>query len=270
MLFDFRLRPISEVAAWGRSPDLRLSWFGFTDGFYRLDVGGEYLLNYSSETVELCRSLGAGTYPGPYVDYYVVRLWEDVYEILYDVLQPLPKDLQALLERDYASQQAWMDKAFAWLSATESGEADANHAGSVYDAATFWCAHRRLDSAYLAPQARIWLWSDDETVVIAWDNRGIVREGIPVWSARHGAYRLPRQEFLTEVRSFNDRLIAEMGERVREICATWNRPEIRVDFDHLRQEQVDRTTWYDAALKRPPPIYSWDEVRDAMALIDKS
>jgi hypothetical protein len=49
MLFDFNLCPLEEVQPWGKSPDLRLSWFGFTEGFYRLQVGSEFLLNYSDE-----------------------------------------------------------------------------------------------------------------------------------------------------------------------------------------------------------------------------
>jgi hypothetical protein len=270
MLFDFKLRPIAEVAAWGQPPDQSLSWFGFTDGYYRLDLGGVYLLNYSPELVDLARLRNPERYPGPYVDYHVARLWEDVHGFLHEVLRPLPRDLQAFLERDYAEQKAWHDKAFAWVSASEPRGLDPSQRDRLYEAATFWRNERRLDSGYLEPAARVWLWSDEENVVIAWDNRGILQKGVPVWSADRGTHALRRGEFLAEVRSFHDRLIAEMADRVTEICAGWDRPEIRIDFEQLRQEQADRAARYDSALKGPPPTYSWSDVREAMALISKS
>ncbi|XGV97319.1 MAG: DUF5984 family protein [Leptolyngbya sp. BL-A-14] len=38
MLFDFNLRPIDSVTAWGKAPDLCFHWFGLTEGFYRLFI----------------------------------------------------------------------------------------------------------------------------------------------------------------------------------------------------------------------------------------
>ena len=269
MIFDFKLRPIREIQPWGRAPNLTLPWFGLSDGFYRLDVDGDYLLNYAPATVAAHAREYPAVYPGPYAEYQVVRLWEDVYGMLYDVLQPLPKELQDFLEKDYAEQQLWRDKAYAWLKNLPIDHPDRERSDTLYEAATFWHNDRRLDTAYLNPGARIWMWSTKKFVTIAWDNRAIARDGIPVWSAGRGVYRLPRDDFFDEVRSFDRRFIAAVKERVDEVCATWDRHEIVINMEVLRREQAERANWFRTAMHRSAPVFSWDEVSQAMASIGR-
>ncbi|WSK39909.1 DUF5984 family protein [Micromonospora maris] len=80
-----------------------LHWFGLTDGWYWIDLNGHELLRYSDHTM---RHLHADGYEGmPYVDYYVVRLWEDLLQALPAVLEPVPADL-VLFEPDRAARRA--------------------------------------------------------------------------------------------------------------------------------------------------------------------
>ena len=88
MIFDFTLDPIENVHPWGKPENLSISWFVLTQGNYRLKVGNEYLLNYTNDFIKHLSE----KYPEytrtqtTFVDYYVVRLWEDVLDILPAIL----------------------------------------------------------------------------------------------------------------------------------------------------------------------------------------
>ena len=138
----------------------------------------------------------------------------------------------------------------------------------AFELANSWQYARQLDAAYLQNAPRIWLWSNERSVIISWDSADILLEGIQVWSAKQGHYHLKRDEFIDEVRAFHHKLMSEMAERVESVCNRWSRPEIFVDTEHLRYEQKDRETWLEHALKKPSYL-SWDKVRSASYNIRK-
>ncbi len=71
---------------------------------------------------------------------------------------------------------------------------------------------------------------------------------------------------MEEVWRFNDALIAQMQPRVDEICAGWNRPHIRIDFEGLRREQLERSGMLDTRMHCPP---SPMDLKSVLAAIDK-
>jgi hypothetical protein len=88
MLFNFVLRPLGDVAPWGKDPP-KLHWFGLTDGWFWLEADDQTLFRFSDTFLEQRCGQGS-TAPVPYVDYYVVRLWEDVLDGLHDFLSQVP------------------------------------------------------------------------------------------------------------------------------------------------------------------------------------
>lgn len=260
MLFDFRLRPLEEIHPWGNPPDLSLSWFGFTDGFYRLKVGPEFLLNYSDEFIAYGSEQYPNVYSGPFIDYYVVRLWEDVLDMLPDILQPLPIELSNFFKGSKTAWFEWENYAGNWVD----HQSDEDEAMDVFELAVWWQRARHLSSAYLQNAPNIWMWSMGDDVIVSWNNTDIRHEGVRVWSAGQGHYCLSRSHFLNEVRAFHNRLMSQMGERVEDVCHHWSRSEIYVDVDRLRYEQQDRQTWLDHALKRSHST----SLSDAMSAIN--
>jgi Family of unknown function (DUF5984) len=268
MLFDFTLVPLNKVHPWGEPSNLHLSWLELTEGFYRLKVGSDYLFNYSNEFINYHADRYPDDYDGSFVDHYIVRLWEDVLSILPDVLNPLPERLCRLLELSYKERCHWYDRATDWMEK----EVDRNpikeeEVWETFAQATSWIGDRQLDSAYLQNHPRIWLWSTEDTVTIAWDNIDIVHEGIPIWSSVRGKYSIPRHQFLEEVRAFNDKLFVEMGERVQTICDRWDRPEVNVDVESLQEKQSDRSTWLENTVTKTTSSYSWQDVFTAIEKI---
>jgi hypothetical protein len=94
---------------------------------------------------------------------------------------------------------------------------------------------------------RLWLFRDGDTMNIVWRSHP---EAAALWVPTDGELRLPVAEFLDELRAFDSRLFAEMGERVRRLRAAGGRPGVAIDLDSLEWEQRDRATWLDTALAR--------------------
>lgn len=178
MLFDFTLLPIAKIKPWGRPGDLALHWFGLTDGYYWIEVGESRLFEYSEE-VQV-----AGT--GRYCEYQVVRLYEDLIDMLPYILDPVPDSLIQYLSGNTAND--WRATFDAWCDRSSDG-LDADRFDQLIDAATTWSGARQLDSCYLSPSANIAIWSDAKSVHFAWDNRDRFIDGKPAWSALQGVDR---------------------------------------------------------------------------------
>jgi hypothetical protein len=242
-LFEFELTPVEGITPWGEAPDLRLHWFGLTDGFYYLDLGTTRLLEYVDPKW------------GRHVGYQVSRLHEDVLEMLPDVLLPIPHEVIALFpERSIipAVQQ---------LRRASDALAEADHDADTLFETLSTLGERGFDTSYLAPSANIWIWSHDAGVVVEWDNRDRLRDEKPVWTASHGRYEIERAAFIEEVRSLDRRLMESMAERVDAACSAWPRPDVALDRKNLRWEQQHRGAWLDSALRRPPTSTDWALVR---------
>lgn len=147
--FRFVLRPIGEIEPWG--PESRLHWFGLTDGWYWIELDGHELLRYSDRTLR--ETNGGGL---PYVDYYVVRLWEDILELLPAALEPVPDDLVDLISSD---QRVW------WR--------DEDEAEDVIEAA-IWYGNHKLDMGYLRNPPHLRWWREagrPDQMTMAWWHR---------------------------------------------------------------------------------------------------
>jgi len=242
-LFNFGLRPIAEIQPWGEPGRHTLSWFGLSDGWYWLELAGQEL--FRGRTPEQ---------PGepPYVSYQVVRLWEDVLEIVPAVLAPVPPDLAGLLRSPEA-----------FLARAERLVADAARLGAtadcVDDALAFWHA-RHLGSYHLVAAPELWLWSDGETVHALWRSQ---LAGAALWQAVGGTTAMPVGQFVDELRAFDRAFLAAMGERVEGVVRGGGLPGVAIDLEHLVAEQRDRSTWMENALSRTR-LEDWPAARSLL------
>jgi hypothetical protein len=252
MLFNFLLTPLKDVQPWGKPDRLSLSWFGLTDGEYWIAAGEGVLFEYS----EHARNGGAHRY----CDYQVARLYEDVIDMLPTVLEPIPTELTQYMSGDTAVTwnqrfSSWCDRSIDML--------DEDRYWKLIDAARTWSSQRYLDSLYLRPSSSINIWSDTEYVHFEWDNRDKFFEGKPAWTATRGHFQLSRTAYLQEVRSFHDRLMHQMSERVRQVLDGALSSHIHVDIPGLVKEHEQRCMMLDTALRNPQPT-NWNEVTAAI------
>jgi hypothetical protein len=268
MIFEFKLNPIEEVHPWGEPSNKSLHWFGFTEGEYRIKVGSEYLLNYSSEfTNYLNKKFPEYFSKTTFVDYQVVRLWEDILAMFHFIIEPVPQELHHFLDFGYENYSSLRSRVDDWLDSETAKGSDEEESWKISEKADFWLNERWLDSGYLSPSARIWIWSDENDVIFSWDNREIKVENISVWSAAQGNYRISKEDFINEVQQFDRSLISQMNNRVETICKTWKHPEIKVDFEQLQSEQKNRATWFEPNAKNVLKT-DWSEVLSAIKIIN--
>lgn len=268
--FHFQLRQLADIEPWrgadGSHP--HLGWFGLSDGWYWIEAGSAELFRYSRPLVDKWKSEYSGE-PWmealPYVDYQVVRLWEDILEILPAALEPIPLPLTRML----GSGGSWL----SWSRTAEMVVEQAlpsDEGWSLLDAASGWWWSRHLDTAYLQAGPQIWFWCDDSSAHIQWDNRECVLDGLPAWEAAAGDYTLPVADFVADVRDVDMRFIARMHDRITIAQAEWSRPDVALDAD-LDQEQAARShqfeRYHQAAEKREST--DWSAVFRAISRIEE-
>jgi Family of unknown function (DUF5984) len=244
-LVEFEMRPVADIEPWGSVPNLSLSWFGLSDGSYHLEAGETRLLEYVSVEGR-----------PRFVEYPLARLHEDLISMLPDVLETVPPDIARQFRNNSIS--ATIQR----LRQARSAQVDADPG---LDLAVEALGARGLDTGYLSPSAGIWIWATDERAIIEWDNRDRFHEGRPVWTAQIGRWEMSVAEFLHELQSFDRRLMDAMGARARAAVASWTRPEVEVDVNHLEAEQIERGTWLASTIQHGRREIDWTTVRHALS-----
>jgi hypothetical protein len=280
MLFNFRffsfpelISEISRVESPERYHGIR--WFDLTDGWYWIEVGEAQLFRYTPEVLK--RMSPPRSANGAYVDYYVGRLWRDMFELLPTILEPLPAPLaERLSSSSPVAWNDWLTDYYEWnelrFADTDDDEVD-EEAVDVYHLVGDWWYHRRLDTGYLVAGPNIWFWSDGTTMHIGWDNRSCFLKGIPAWEALTGHCSLPLADFLAEITTFHEHFMALMAERVKDAHKYWTEPRFAQDLWELRRAQVqeESCSWLDHALRacdaREPT--DWARVLAAIASIEE-
>lgn len=251
-VFRFALKPIDKVQPWGTEGDLRLHWYGLTDGYYFIEVGEHRILWYSEAA---CQEQGWDFSATPAgfefaADYQVVRLLEDIAEILPAILEPVPDDIASILATA-DSQRAWTElvETWDWQDDTE--------------AALLWLNDRTLDTGYLRAGPRPTFWRVGDTIKLRCDNRNTLLDGVNIWSSTLVEYELPAAEFAAAVEIFAAALLLQMDERTKRVESGWAPKGVRVDSVDLRREHKSRIEQFRAAFSQTRPPTDWAMVRRA-------
>lgn len=239
-LFDFKLRPLTEVKPWGGPDSPSLSWFGLTDGHYCIRVGAHTLFEYSAEFIARVRAEEPDRPIAEWVDYYVVRPYEDLFEILPAALTPVPEPLWRQIET-CSDQRAWLARLSAWCQAIDDEDPELDGKHDLLDAAWGWFRNRRLDGMYLQGSPTAYFFRFQDEIIIRWDNSRCVRDGVYWWSAVEGEMRMSVSDFQSEVQSFHDRLMQAMEVRIELLKNENPLPHVKIDLEALEREHQART-----------------------------
>ncbi len=211
---------MAEVAPWGRESP-KLHWFGLTEGWYWVEVGDVCLLKFAAD------------YEIPYVDYYVVRLWEDLLQLFPAALEEVPADLVGFVESD---DRGWNEVE------SEAG-----------DAAMDWWSSRGVYFGYLREPPSLRCWRTGDRITVDWS--------APANFAEPRALRttVAVADFVAAIEELDTALMAAMEARVTEVEKS-SPPGIALDLIQLRSEHLDRANWLDRARSRPRQT-DWIAVR---------
>lgn len=259
-LFQFELRPLDQIEPWGKPEDPNLHWFGLTDGQYWIQEGAHRLFEYSN-TAQAQSSVPR------FCEYQVVRLYEDVIDLAPYALDPVPEELQRYISLD--ESKPWNHYWTKWCETMDASGAS-DDAMNLLDNAGPWMGRRTLDSAHLTPSTNIVMWSNQDSVQIQWDNRDKLLQDCHAWSAQFGSWQVPRAKFMDEVRSFHDRLMEQMAQRVSQVAAGALASNVRVDLEGLRREQNTRSQPIERDLGQPAPPTDWPLVIASIRSLEAS
>jgi Family of unknown function (DUF5984) len=252
--FRFQLYPLQEVSPWGAGQP-ELHWFGLTDGWYWLEVDGQQLLRRARVDDR-----------HPYVDYQVVRLWEDVLLVTPDALEAVPADLQPFVASDPGH---WACDPFDFISDEDAGEdADPDAPDHPAITASNWHGQHYLDLGYLlnAPRLRFWRTAQNHRDEITVDWRHDDRGEIPFTAGPAARFRVPTSEYLEAVHTLDRELMTAMRQRVEELERLGGLPGVNIDLAGLRQEHEGRVLWLAKALNRSRST-DWEAVRKGARLL---
>ena len=262
-LFPFRLKPLADVDAWGGPGARSLHWFGLTDGWYGIHAG----------THDLFRTADLPDDPEPWIEYPIVRLWEDVLEILPYVLEAVPRAIAERLHpaRDWAQ---FYGRAVSGRKARDPDEAEA--AEAILLGATAWVDDRQIDTQYLVGGPQVYVVRVEARARMLWDNRNTPPDEGTRWHSEAGLHELALDDYVAEARDLDARLMAAMAARIIDVQAGRAPTDVSIDLVQLEREHAERSTWLDAALAgtpgiagiREPQVTDWDEVTRCLEALD--
>lgn len=231
---------------WGEEGDHSLHWFGLTDGWYWIEAGEHELLRYSDRTISRWAAEEGGGDSGkviPYPDYYVVRFWEDLLEMVSVLTESVPADLVDFV-------------------AGKLPERPDEEISPQAEAALLWHDSHSMNMGPLvnAPNIRLWrtIVDGDDAVTLAWKHPPA--SDIEFAGPASGRVVVPTESFDVAVSDFDRELFAAMEERVAALEASGPPPDVRLDLEHLRHEQQDRAAWLPRARARQADT-DWTAVR---------
>lgn len=248
-----------------------LRWFWLTDGFYWMNVDGQKLFENSEEALRYWEQEGY-TYPKQdyqkCMDYQVVRLWEDMIEILPTIVHPVLKEFHQLLSQPLVKISADSDLFYDYVdSINETPEYLSNN---KYFDKPFYLDGHRLCTMHIGLSPILYFWrfkdSNEDNMYIAWDfTQTITTESgkeIPMWSATEGHFKLPYESFMQEFNNFHHRLMDAMALKIMEIESNLELQALLIDDYDLRKEHNERTKWVEREFEKYPVSFDWDEMID--------
>ena len=162
-----------------------LTWFALTSGRFRIHVGDQVLFRYTDEI------LSHWDVEEKDADYEIASFARDILDCAGAALQPLPDFFEAI--------------ALDWKRLSDLQRRAAKH--DDYYEAFRWLGERSPVTGYLIACPNISFCRIGQKVVIGWDNRDLIVDGIQVWEAQFGQIEIPVDDFRSESEVFADRTI---------------------------------------------------------------
>lgn len=257
---NFQLRELDKIVPWGQAPDLRLHWFGLTDGFLWLDAGAQTIYEYNEAAKEYFGSSLR------YNDYQISRFSEDFFGMFRFVGEAVPKELYDRLDRFDTELEKWQE--------CHSDEEDAVYEQFYFDeycGLGQWRWDRTLDSGHLVGGPYIGFFRCGERLKILWESTFRLENGDSIWTAPKGSFELSYDEFVSAVTEFFHSFFAAMEQQVEAAVAKeWG--SVSLDKQRLLKEHEERKAGFAKDLSflvSPRENTDWDKVRSLCSKMEE-
>lgn len=264
-LFDFKFKDLKTSIT-----ESGLVWYWLTDSFFWLNVGDDTLFQFSDEVLVIWAKSG---HPLPTysfekcMDYPLVRLWEDMINILPTIMEPVPIEFHKLFMQPLDVIDSYSEKWEAYSRLQEQKIRYSKH-GLPFNK-PFFFDNNTLHTGYIAASPKLHFWRYKDDMWFTWDFTNHIeidentQQQVNVWTANKGTYHLPFTEFMKEFENFNNRVISEMGVRINTILNSIELQKLypeNYDFDSLRQDHERRKHTLNNKIKNYSSPFDWDEL----------
>lgn len=233
-LFDFTLKNFEKNLEFNQTT----SWFYLTDGSFNISLNGKRLLSYNpnifndlndDEKSQIEQYFKSNQLPMYEPDYYISRLYEDV---LNDVLPYTWHNVNDLMHECLLNPKVydlhweiWHDKPYNKMI-FEKCVLDTGHFGSGYMA---------------MPTLRAWRYNDE--IYIYWHGEDNMLEhiGEAIFVIKNA------DDFINEIYSFHNRLIAAMNKIIKRLQNSNITPEKErqlLSEQEIRCKSLEKSLWY--------------------------
>ena len=248
---NFQLQELERVMPFGGAPDLRLHWFGLTDGLLWIDAGTQTIYEYSEAARKYFQT------EIRYNDYQISRFLEDFFFTFRHVGEPVPEELYDVLEQFDQMVEKWRER--------HEDEPDEVYERFYFDEYCLlgeWRTDRSFDSGHLVGGPYIGCFRCGDKLKLLWKSGFRLEDGSSIWTAPEGCFEMPYGQFVSEVKRFLDAFFAAMDRQVEQ-AAEKNWGNIFLDKQRLVEEHREREEGFlqDLTFLEAPRVKTdWDKV----------
>lgn len=256
-IFDFKLLP-TDVAI----KQSGLTWFWLTDGFYWINIENQRLFELTDEVLSYW-GVETSNNAEKCMSYQVVRLWEDMLEILPTIIRPVPRIVHELFLQ---IENCYEDDGDLWWDYVEKLN---SHHDSVEEIPFYTDGHV-LSAMHVACSPLIYFWRYQENqkdeMWIGWDFSQTIDDEntgqqISLWTANKGLAKVDYDIFINHFINFDKKLMDEMWIKIDEILNSSFLQSLYLDnydFSILTNEHNERQKELSKALNNPKTIH-WEQ-----------
>lgn len=257
-MIHFKLKEPKDIAVFGSADKgYYLPWFACTDSYYCFDIMGKELLRYSDEYVIKHRMNKSS----PYVDYYLIRLVEDLGVILPSILTPIPDDIFYFIQSPFEMENL-NQLCLRWYAEQDD---------YPLFSANGWLYDRQLDCGYLRGAPRLYFFHKDTDIIIRWIC-DYEEEGTNMWKEKSGEAILSFIDFIQAIEDFLMRFRSQMDSHLDDILQNYARPSVKVEPDLLLREHSQRKSQIHQLLillktNQPSSIVNWSAIKQEISKV---
>lgn len=242
---------MNKIKPFGEKGGYSLGWFGLTDGLLWISVGGQTIYEYGKEARKRfhhCKK---------YNDYYLARFLEDFFKTFRYVGEPIPEKLYDNVENFALRAEKWLDS-----YGDEADEIYEKFYSEEFFPLYEWYSQRSFDSAHLLGGPDIGCFRCENKIKIVWQSNYALNNGKSIWTAPHGCFELPYNDFVWAVEAFFEDFCAEMDiQTEKALKKNWKK--LLVDKQKLIEENGSRRLEFlqcISLLKNNKTVTDWEKI----------
>lgn len=242
MKFNYSFKPL-DILIRELKENNQINWFNLTDGCYNIEFDGVKLFEYSDTIVKKNNMISNS------LDYYVIRIVEDIFEVLMNTLNPMPEDIFELVNTIEKRKKIELiiEEALRNVSYEEYEKSLI-----IFKIVSPGC----IDTAYLNPGFYNYFFHVNDDLYILYD----CETEDNIWTANKGIIKVDYNDFVNEFKLFVNNFMNDMEKRIDEACSL-----LKEDLIDLKKEHRERLNNFEDMFKKIESDYNvefdeWDNI----------